>query len=58
VLAGHDADHLDAIGVAKVAGFETVISLPRARKYVAVEAIDGTGAVLGKSKPLKLSTTA
>ena len=30
----------------------------KARKYVAVEAIDGTGAVLGKSKPLKLSPAA
>jgi hypothetical protein len=58
VLTGHDADHLDAVGVAKVAGFETTISLPKARKFVAVEAIDGTGAVLGKSKPLKLSPAA
>jgi hypothetical protein len=57
VLSGHDANRLDAVGVAKVAGFETAISLPRARTYVAVEAIDGTGAVLGKSKPLKLSST-
>jgi hypothetical protein len=58
VLTGHDADHLDAVGVAKVAGFETTISLPKARKFVAVGAIDGTGAVLGKSKPLKLSPAA
>ena len=48
------ADHLDAVGVAKIAGFETEISLPQARRYVAVEAIDGTGAILGKSKPLKV----
>jgi hypothetical protein len=40
--------------VANLAGFETVISVPRARAYVAVEAIDSSGAVLGKSKPLKL----
>jgi hypothetical protein len=54
VLSGHTAHDLDAVGVAKVAGFETEISLPHARSYVAVEAIDGTGAVLGKSKPLKV----
>jgi hypothetical protein len=54
VLSGHDADQLGAVGVAKLAGFETEISLPKARRYAAVEAIDGTGAVLGKSKPLKL----
>ena len=54
VLSGHYADHLDAVGVAKLAGFETKISLPQARRYVAVEAIDRTGAVLGTSKPLKL----
>jgi hypothetical protein len=54
VLSGHDADHLDAVGVAKIAGFETAITLPQARKYVAVEAIDGTGAILGRSKPAKV----
>jgi hypothetical protein len=54
VLTGHDADHLEAVGVAKVAGFETAISLPKPHQYVAVEAIDHTGAILGKSKPLKL----
>lgn len=54
VLSGHSADHLDAVGVAKLAGFETKISLPHARRYVAVEAIDRTGAILGTSKPSKL----
>ena len=54
VLSGHRADALDAVGVANLAGFETVISVPHARAYVAVEAIDSSGAVLGKSKPLKL----
>ena len=48
------ADRLEAIGVAKLAGFETEISLPQARSYVAVEAIDRTGAVLGTSTPVKL----
>ena len=54
VLSGDAADRLEAIGVAKLAGFETEISLPQARSYVAVEAIDRTGAVLGTSTPVKL----
>jgi hypothetical protein len=54
VLSGHTAGHLDAVGVAKIAGFETEISLPTAGSYVAVAAIDETGAILGKSKPLKI----
>jgi hypothetical protein len=54
VLSGHRADALNAVGVANLAGFETVIPVPHARAYVAVEAIDSSGAVLGKSKPLKL----
>ena len=35
-------------------GFETEISVPQARRYVAVAAIDATGAILVKSKPLKV----
>jgi hypothetical protein len=54
VLGGPDADHLDAVGVAKLSGFETEISLPQASGYAAVEAIDRTGAVLGRSEPRRL----
>jgi hypothetical protein len=54
VLTGHAADSVDAVGVAKIAGFETEISLPHARRYVAVAAIDGKGTILGRSKPVKV----
>jgi hypothetical protein len=54
VLSGHSPSALSAVGVAKIAGFETEISVPHARKYVAVEAIDGKGAVLAKSRALKV----
>jgi arylsulfotransferase ASST len=54
VLSGHDPDRLTAVGVAKLAGFETEISLPHARRYVAVAAIDASGKILGHSKPSKV----
>jgi hypothetical protein len=54
VLSGHDADRLTAVGVAKLAGFETEISVPHVRRYVAVAAIDGGGNILGHSKPSKV----
>lgn len=53
-LSGHSASQLDPVGVAKLAGFETEMSVPHARRYVAVEAIDGNGKVLARSKPVKL----
>ena len=43
MLTGRNADSLHAVGVAKIAGFETEISLAHARRYVAVEAIDHKG---------------
>ena len=54
MLSGHSADKLDAVGTARLAGFETEISLPHARRYVAVEAIDRTGKILQRSRPLKV----
>ena len=54
VYTGSDSAHLDAVGVAKLAGFETQISLPHAHSYVAVGAIDSKGNMLARSKPLKL----
>jgi len=53
-LAGPSTHDLTAVGVAKLADFETVISLPHASGYVAVEAIDVNGTVLGKSKPVQV----
>jgi hypothetical protein len=54
VLSGHRADALNAVGVTKLAAFETVISVPHASAYVAVEAIDGNGQILATSAPLKV----
>jgi Arylsulfotransferase (ASST) len=54
VLSGHRAGALSAVGVTKIAGFETEISLPHAGRYVAVAAIDGKGTVLAKSRALKV----
>ncbi len=49
VLGGPGANALSAMGVAPRAGFETAITVPRPPAYVAVEALDGGGAVLGRS---------
>jgi hypothetical protein len=54
VFAGPNAHDLTPAGVADVAGFETAIALPHAHRYVAVQAIDAKGSVLGKSKALKV----
>ncbi|MFZ0384806.1 MAG: arylsulfotransferase family protein [Solirubrobacteraceae bacterium] len=54
VLSGHSAEALEAVGVANLAGFETEISLPQAPAYVAVEAIDGHGEILGRSQPFRI----
>ena len=54
VLAGRRAGQLDPIGVAKLSGFETEILLAQVDSYVAVAAIDGTGAILATSTPVKI----
>jgi hypothetical protein len=54
VYTGHAADGLAAVGVATLGGFETEITLPQARRHVAVEAIDHTGKVLGRSRSVKV----
>jgi hypothetical protein len=54
VLTGHSPQALRAVGVAKLGGFETEITIGHAHRYVAVEAIDGKGRVLAKSKALKV----
>ncbi|HEX5191513.1 MAG TPA: arylsulfotransferase family protein [Solirubrobacteraceae bacterium] len=54
VFAGRSPDQLPAVGTAKLAGFETEISLPHARPYVAVAAIDRKGTILARSKPVKV----
>ena len=43
------AQQLAPLGVALRAGFETAITVPRPPAYLAVEALDDGGAVLGRS---------
>jgi hypothetical protein len=52
VLAGSDRNHLGAVASAPKAGFETRIPTSSRGPFVAVQALDATGAVLGTSKPL------
>jgi hypothetical protein len=53
VLAGPSPDELEPVGVAERMGFETAIGLPRRFRSVAVEAIDGSGATMGASRPTR-----
>jgi Arylsulfotransferase (ASST) len=49
VLGGHHPNSLSQLGVAAVAGFETEIAVPAAPPYLAVAALDQSGATLGSS---------
>jgi hypothetical protein len=49
VLTGRDAAHLTATDEVARTGFETRLELPGPARYVAVEALDARGAVLGRS---------
>jgi hypothetical protein len=53
VLAGSGPEDLSAVGSAPRKGFETAITLNTGEPYVAVEAKDGSGKVLGASKAVK-----
>jgi hypothetical protein len=53
VLAGASAQALAAVASAPRGGFETTISVPGAQAYVAVQALDASGAVLGTSRTIK-----
>jgi hypothetical protein len=53
VLAGASASTLAPAAAATRTGFETAITTPGAAPYVAVQALDATGAVLGTSKTIK-----
>ncbi|HEY3865042.1 MAG TPA: arylsulfotransferase family protein [Solirubrobacteraceae bacterium] len=55
VLAGASPSSLAPVGSARKAGFETSIALPAAARggYVAVQALNGAGAVLGVSATVK-----
>jgi hypothetical protein len=52
VLGGTDMQRLDPLGVARRSGFETAITVPTPPPYLAVEALDMSGAVLGRSSVL------
>jgi hypothetical protein len=53
VLAGASAATLAPVALAPRSGFETTIATPGPAAYVAVQALDATGAVLGTSVPVK-----
>jgi hypothetical protein len=53
VLAGPSAQQLEAVSSAARTGFETAIAVPAPEPYVAVQALDGSGAVLGVSQVVK-----
>jgi arylsulfotransferase ASST len=53
VLAGGSAHALAPVAAAPRSGFETAISVPGAQAYVAVQALDAAGAVMGSSKTIK-----
>jgi hypothetical protein len=58
VLAGSSSASLSPVRSAPKTGFETAVSLPAAAAgpYVAVQALDGSGAVIGVSPTVKMST--
>jgi len=53
VLAGSNSSTLTSVASAPRMGFETEIALGTAAAYVAVQAIDAAGAILGTSRPQK-----
>jgi hypothetical protein len=53
VLAGPSAKQLTPVAIAARAGFETAIATPGPESYVAVQALDATGAVIGTSPTIK-----
>lgn len=54
VLAGSAPGSLSAVAHGRSKGFETAIPMPGPAAYVAVEAVDDSGAVLAKSKTVRL----
>jgi hypothetical protein len=53
LLAGPSASKLAPVATAARAGFETAISAPAPAAYVAVQALDASGAVIGASKTIR-----
>ncbi len=55
VLAGPSPDAMAPAGRAQRAGFETRVDVPGAHRFVAVEACDDQGEVLGTSEPVAVA---
>ena len=53
VLAGASAQQIAPVASAPRSGFETAITTPSAQPYVAVQALNSAGAVIGTSKTIK-----
>ncbi|HEY5046349.1 MAG TPA: arylsulfotransferase family protein [Solirubrobacteraceae bacterium] len=53
VLAGSSPTTLAAVASGAKSGFQTTVSLPASAAYVAVQALDPSGAVLGTSRTIK-----
>jgi hypothetical protein len=53
VLTGDSASSVKEASTGKRTGFETTLTVPSGGRYVAVEALDKDGAVLGRSKTVK-----
>ena len=53
VLAGASPRALSPVGDAARTGFETAIAAPGRGPYVAVQALDGAGSVIGSSHAIK-----
>jgi hypothetical protein len=53
VLAGPSASGLKAVATAERAGFETTVEATTAEPWIAVRALDASGAVLGSSTPVR-----
>ena len=54
VLSGRSSSNLSVVGSARKRGFETAISVSHRGPWFAVEARDGKGHVLGRSKTVKI----
>jgi hypothetical protein len=52
LLAGPSSQQLTSVATAPRAGFETAITAPGPARYVAVQALDASGAVLGTSRTI------
>ena len=53
VLAGPSAQQLAPVATAARTGFETAIATPGPESFVAVQALDASGAVLGVSRTIR-----